>query len=89
MVLIQEANPRSKATREGRSTWIRRVEFSREQVVLLYKKVEWPTQRKEVARLRRGLTFFLDLSTNNMVMETNENMKKLRYAHLLPFRSTK
>jgi hypothetical protein len=80
MRLIQDANPRTATVREGRSTWVRKVAFSREQVIMLYQRVQWPLERKEVSRLRKKLIMFLQVSTHNAVIETNEKMKDIWYA---------
>lgn len=85
MRLIQKANPNTKAIREGRSTWLRNVPFSREQVISLYEHVEWPLERKEVVRLRKKLQLFLQLaiydvtaSTQSIAAETNEMVRVMQ-----------
>ena len=71
MSLIQNANPETKAIRQGRSTWLRKVAFTRDQVVLLYQRVSWPFERKEVEKLREKLQFFLQIATYDVTAATH------------------
>src|SRR4051794_28191871 len=77
MLLIQNANPRSVAVRDGRSIWLQKVDFTKEQVLTLYQRAQWPFERKEVSRLRKKLMMFLQISTHSAVIETNEKMKDI------------
>lgn len=78
MLLIQEANPKSRATREGRSTWLQKVEFSRTQVVTLFQKVQWPLERKELERLRTKLMMFLEVATHSITVENRELLLEIK-----------
>jgi len=78
MLLIKEANPRTEAARDGRSTWLRNVPFSRDQVVLLYQRVQWPWERDEVSRLRKKLKLFLQVATHKAMMETHDMVRDIR-----------
>jgi hypothetical protein len=82
MRLLQDVNPKTATVRGGHSTWLRKVTFSREQVKLLYQRMEWPLERKEVARLRKKLIMYLHISTHGAVLDTNEKMRDMRYATL-------
>lgn len=83
--LIQAANPDTISQREGRSTWLRKVPFSKEQVLALYKKVSWPFEREEVQRLRIKLQFFLDVATFDISMNTNRTLHRMRYLDQIIF----
>lgn len=74
MLLIQDVNPRSRAIRDGRSTWLRNVAFTTDQAVSLYQKVTWPMERKELSRLRKKLMVFLDLATHSYVAAQHSMM---------------
>jgi hypothetical protein len=91
--LIQEVNPQTKAIKEGHTTWLRKATFTREQIILLYKKVNWPFERKEVARLQDKLQRYLQIAiyrvsalTNEAALQTMEMVRDIRYLHLLPCR---
>jgi len=79
MLLIQEANPRSRAAREGCSTWLQNVTFSRDQVSVLYQRVQWPMERKEVAKLRNKLVMFLEMSTHSVTVENRDLLLEIKY----------
>ena len=90
MRLIQSANPVTESSREGQPTWLRKVAFSREQVAVLYQKVRWPLERKEVTRLRKKLMLFLALSqhhvstsTHNVTVENRDILLDIRYVFCL------
>ncbi|RDW75824.1 hypothetical protein BP5796_06645 [Coleophoma crateriformis] len=72
MRLIQNANPKTQATRAGRSTWLKQAPFSRDQVLSLYQHVEWPLERNEVKRLREKLQLYLQLATYDVVASTHD-----------------
>jgi hypothetical protein len=71
MSLMQHANPKAKAIRQGRSTWLQNVAFSRNQVLSLYQQVSWPFERKEVERLREKLQLFLQIATYDVTAATH------------------
>ena len=84
--LIQAVNPQSEATRESRSTWLKRTPFSREQVLKLYQQARWPFEKNEVIRLRRKLILFLALatyhvssSTHDVTVENRDILLDMRY----------
>lgn len=81
--LIQQINPNTVAKREGRSTWLRKVPFSKDQIVALYQQVEWPLERQTVAKLRIKLQFFLDVASFDVALDTNDTLHQMRYV-LLP-----
>jgi hypothetical protein len=76
--LIQQINPRTKATRPGRSTWLQKVSFTQDQVLSLYQRVSWPTQRETVAHLREKLLFFLTLAAWDVALDTNDIVRDIR-----------
>jgi len=82
---MQQVNPQTKAIRQGRSTWLQRVTFTRAQVLSLYQHVSWPFERKEVERLREKLQFFLQLAihdisiaNHDIALSSHDIMKDLR-----------
>lgn len=79
MRLIQKANPKTRALREGRTTWLRQVSFSRDQVLTLYQHVEWPLERKEVTRLREKLQLYLQLATYDIAASTHDMAADTNY----------
>lgn len=76
--LIQRANPETKAIRTGRTTWLQKAHFTRDQVIDLYRQVEWPTQRNTVAKLREKLRFFLELAAWDIALDTNRTVNQIR-----------
>lgn len=76
--LIQHANPETKAVRAGRTTWLRKVSFTKAQIADLYRQVSWPSQRNAVSRLREKLQFFLDLAVWDIVLDTNQKVNHIR-----------
>jgi hypothetical protein len=79
MLLIQNANPQTKAIRPRRSNWLQRVEFTKTQVLALYETVKWPTEQNEVQRLREKLMLFLHLAAFDIQMATHGLVSELRY----------
>jgi hypothetical protein len=79
MLLIQNANPQTKAIRPRRSNWLQRVEFTKTQVLTLYEMVKWPTEQDEVRRLREKLMLFLHLAAFDIQMATHGLVSELRY----------
>ena len=76
--IIQHANPNTKTSRPGRSTWLKKVAFTGHQVAALYDQVQWPFERKELSRLREKLQFFLNLSHWDIAFETHQDVKELK-----------
>ncbi|KUJ23970.1 uncharacterized protein LY89DRAFT_8011 [Mollisia scopiformis] len=76
--LIQEVNPNTIAKREGRSTWLKKVPFSTDQILALYQQVEWPLERQVVAKLRIKLQFFLDVASFDVALDTNDTIHQMR-----------
>ena len=88
--LIQEANPRTRVIKEGHTSWLRKAKFTQEQIISLYEKVQWPFERKEVARLQDKLHRYLQIviyeaaaSTNKAALQTKEMVEDMRYLHSL------
>jgi hypothetical protein len=76
--IIQHANPNTKTSRPGRSTWLKKVSFTASQVASLYDQVQWPFERKELSRLREKLQFFLQLSTWDVAVDTNRIVSEFK-----------
>ncbi|KAE8449371.1 hypothetical protein EG329_008272 [Mollisiaceae sp. DMI_Dod_QoI] len=76
--LIQQVNPNTETKREGRSTWLKRAAFSKEQVVALYQQVNWPLERQVVSKLRIKLQFFLDVTSFDVALDTNDTLHQMR-----------
>jgi hypothetical protein len=76
--IIQGANPNTKTSRPGRSTWLKRVSFTASQVASLYTQVQWPLERKELSRLREKLQFFLQLSAWDVAIDTNQIVSEFK-----------
>ncbi|KAG9234757.1 hypothetical protein BJ875DRAFT_483906 [Amylocarpus encephaloides] len=81
MKLLHDINPGSKSSRPGRSTWLRMAQFSGQQIAELYKQVQWPFERKEVARLRERLQSFLQISSWDVAIDTNGIVRDFRDTH--------
>jgi hypothetical protein len=79
MLLIQQANPRSQAAREGRSTWLRKVPFNQEQIMALFRQINWPQEREEVAKLHKKLMVFLEVATHSLTVENRDLLLEIRY----------
>ncbi|PMD31234.1 hypothetical protein L207DRAFT_591702 [Hyaloscypha variabilis F] len=78
MLLIQHANPQTKAIRPRRSNWLQKVEFTKIQVLTLYELVKWPAERDEVQRLREKLMLFLHLAAFDIQMATHGMVSEIR-----------
>jgi hypothetical protein len=76
MALIQQAVPETKTTRVARSTWVRKLDFTRKQAIRLYQQVKWPAEQEAVSRLQKKLELFLDLSAWDMAWDTNKTVHK-------------
>jgi hypothetical protein len=85
--LIQQANPSTKANRVDRSTWLQKAHFSQSQIIALYKKVSWPSQRETVAKLRQKLELFLTLAAMDVALDTNDIVRDIRCS--FPSRSSR
>lgn len=85
--LIQQANPGTIAKREGRSTWLKKAPFSKDQVLALYQQVQWPLEREAVAKLRIKLHFFLDVASFDVALDTNGTLHQMRHVAFHPFHS--
>jgi len=83
MLLIQHANPQTKAIRPRRSNWLQKVEFTKIQVITLYELVKWPAERDEVQRLREKLMLFLHLAAFDIQMATHGMVSEIRYEPFL------
>lgn len=79
MLLIQSANPQTKAIRPRRSNWLQKAEFTKAQILTLYEKVKWPSEREEVQRLREKLMLFLHLAAFDIQMATHGMVSEIRY----------
>lgn len=80
MLLIQNANPETKAIRPKRSNWLKKAPFTKDQILTLYESVMWPAEREEVQRLREKLMLFLHLAAFDMQMATHGMVSEIRYA---------
>jgi hypothetical protein len=91
MDLIQEIVPKTKTDRRikcydsiGRTyqtltrDWLKTAEVTRQQAKLLYHKVLWPYEEKEIIRLGDRLRIFLDLATYDIAAATHEELRELR-----------
>lgn len=78
MVIIQRANPNTKAIRSRRTTWIQKASFTQSQVIALYQQVQWPSERKVVARLREKLQLFLEIAAVDVALDTNAIVRDIR-----------
>jgi len=76
--LIQQVNPSTKANRIDRSTWLQKAQFSQSQIIALYKKVSWPSQRETVVKLREKLELFLALAAMDVALDTNDIVRDMR-----------
>lgn len=85
--LIQQVNPATIAKREGRSTWLKKAAFSKEQVLALYQQVSWPYERQTVAKLRIKLQFFLDVASFDIALDNNDTLHQMRYDSYINFRN--
>ncbi|KAH6690219.1 hypothetical protein BKA61DRAFT_715633 [Leptodontidium sp. MPI-SDFR-AT-0119] len=81
MVIIQRANPNTKAIRSRRTTWIQKASFTQSQVIALYQQVQWPSERKVVARLREKLQLFLEIAAVDVALDTNAIVRDIRASH--------
>lgn len=88
ILLIVDANPRSRGVREGRSTWLKNVAFSTDQIRTLYQRVQWPMERKEVTRLQKKLVTFLGMATHSVTVENRELLLDIKYGLLSFFLDT-
>lgn len=77
--LIQQVNPSTVTKREGRSTWLKRAPFTKDQIIALYQQVQWPLEREVVAKLRIKLQFFLDVASFDVALDTNDTVHQMRY----------
>ena len=78
MVLIQQANPQTKAIRPRRSNWLKNAPFTKSQINSLYQQVQWPMERKELKRLREKLLLFLHLAAFDIQMATHGMVTEIR-----------
>ncbi|KAF4612604.1 hypothetical protein G7Y89_g15575 [Cudoniella acicularis] len=81
MKLIQQVNPNTRATRQGRSTWLQIASFTGTQIASLYQQVQWPLERAEVVTLREKLQFFLQLATWDVAIDTNDMVREFKSSH--------
>jgi hypothetical protein len=83
--LIQQVNPNTITKREGRSTWLKKAPFTKDQVIALYQQVQWPLEREVVGKLRIKLQFFLDVASFDVALDTNDTLHQMRYVIFSPF----
>jgi hypothetical protein len=61
-----------------RVPWLKKVPFTTDQVITLYLKVTWPSERDDVAKLREELSISLDVATYRGVTTTLDGVNDLR-----------
>ncbi|KAH8649682.1 hypothetical protein BGZ60DRAFT_198404 [Tricladium varicosporioides] len=88
MKLIQTVNPNTKASRPGRSTWLRTASFTGSQIAAIFNQVQWPFERKEVKSLRNKLQFFLQIASWDVQIanldtarDTNHMVQEFKASH--------
>jgi hypothetical protein len=77
MRLIQDANIGTKVVQNGGRTWLRKVPFTKQQVLKLYQQVQWPFVRGNVAELRSSLELALGVATYRVAENTHELVQRL------------
>lgn len=77
MSLIQDANNDAGIVQDGGRIWLRKVPFTKQQVLRLYQQVQWPFVRGSIAQLRSSLELALGVATYRVAEDTHELVRKL------------